>query len=115
MSGTFPTKVMSPKISLPIFSVICYVYCLLFYTAIKGVEESPFIIVTRTLSYPESSAAVHTDHIYKAVTPFIFEKADPTILPNFFRTIEQAIKQAYLNLQVDLLPAKPNTLQVLQV
>ncbi len=39
------------------------------------------------------------------VTPFMSDRADSFIPPNSFRTIEQAIKQAYLNFQADLSPA----------
>ncbi len=47
-----------------------YVYCIGFYLVIKGVAESPFIIITRILSNLESSAAVHAGKIYNTSDSF---------------------------------------------
>ncbi len=55
---------MSPKILVPILSVTRYTYCLGSYLVIKGVVESPLIIIGMILSYPGSNAAVHAGHIY---------------------------------------------------
>ncbi len=41
-------------------------------------------IVIRILSYPESSAVVHTGHIYNPVTPFMTDRSDFSIPPKSF-------------------------------
>ncbi len=40
------------------------------------------------------------------------DSADSSIQPNSFSTIKQAIKQAYINFQADLLPARSSSAQV---
>ncbi len=52
-------------------------------------------------------------HTNKLVTviPFMSDSADLSIPPNLFRTIEQAIQQAYLNFQADLSTARLSSAQ----
>ncbi len=88
-----------------------YIYCPGFKRIIKGIVESPFIIVIRVLSYPESNVAVHTGHSTTPVTPLMSDRADSSIPLNSFRTIEQAIKQAYFTFQADLLPVRLSSAQ----
>ncbi len=63
----------------------CYIHCLWL--------ESPFIILTRILSYPESSAAVHIAIFTTPATPICLraDRADSCIPPNF---LEPLSKQA---------------------
>ncbi len=62
-------EVMSPKIlvSLQSHSVI---YCLELYPLSKVVVDLLFDIINRILLYPESSAAVHNDHVYNTSDSF---------------------------------------------
>ncbi len=63
----------------------CYIHCLWL--------ESPFIILTRILSYPESSTAVHIAIFTTPATPICLraDRADSCIPPNF---LEPLSKQA---------------------
>ncbi len=63
-------------------------------------------------SFPESITAIHTGHIITPVTPFISDWADSIIPLNSFRTVEQAIDEAYLNFQADFSPARFSSIWV---
>ncbi len=81
-------------------------HCLGFYPKIKGIVESPSIIVTRILSHLESSAVVHIGHVYNTSDYQMSDKADSSIPMHSFSIIEQATKQDYLNFQAELPPAR---------
>ncbi len=52
----------------------------------------------------------HTNKLVTVIS-FMSDSADLTIPPNLFRTIEQAIQQAYLNFQAEFLPARSSSSQ----
>ncbi len=86
--------------SLPFY----YIQCLGFYLVIKRVVNSPLIIFNSILSHPESSAAVHTGHIYNISDSYHLCVTEWMLILISCHATEQAIEQNYLNFQAEFSP-----------